>query len=79
MSDLVKDNVVNLRATLTQHGEVYQGPGEPFTPEKKPAGRYVCMECGDAQITFHTPQDEYKTKCPKCNSYMTRVNRPLSI
>lgn len=62
------------------------GPGQekfqltsPSEPAKKPAGTYVCPECGDAQITFHTPQDEYKVKCPKCGTVMIRVKVPLTV
>lgn len=70
---LSRGNDVNLRATLTQHGEVYQGIDVPHTPPKKPPGVYLCAECGDAQITWRTPVDEYKTRCPKCGVQMSRV------
>lgn len=78
-SDLISNTSTKQGAILTQHGQGYGLIGHPHEPPKKPAGTYICMECGDAQITFHTPQDEFKTKCPKCNSLMTRVNKPLSV
>ena len=76
MSDLTVDNSTKQGAMLTQNFDLCTGPHEP---PKKPAGTYVCMECGDARIVFHTPQDEFKTKCPKCNSLMTRVQKPLTV
>ena len=74
--DLVTDNSTKQGAMLTQKFDLCTVPHEPL---KKPAGTYVCMECGDARIVFHTPQDEFKTKCPKCNSLMTRVKKPLTV
>lgn len=53
--------------------------GSPSEPPKKPAGTYVCIECGDVRIVFHTPQDEYKTKCPKCSAQMVRAEKPLTV
>ena len=79
MADIVRTKEVSLNATLTQHGEAYQMCGSSYREPKKPAGKYICMECGDASITFHTPQDEFKTKCPKCNSLMTRIAKPMSV
>lgn len=78
MSDIVKDSSVGNRATLSRHGKNYALIGERETP-KKPAGTYICIECGDARITFHTPQDEYKTKCPKCGAQMVRATKPLMV
>jgi len=79
MSDLIPNNSTKQGAILTQHGQGYDLIGHPHEPPKKPAGTYRCPECGDATITFHTPQDEYKVKCPKCNTMMVRVKIPLSV
>ena len=76
MNDLITDNSTKQGAMLTQN---YALIGCPSEPPKKPAGTYICMECGDVRIVFHTPQDEYKTKCPKCSSLMSRVQKPLSV
>jgi len=46
------------------------------TPPKKPPGIYVCQECGDAVVVWHTPIDEFKTKCPKCNAQLVRMGKP---
>jgi len=74
--DLITDNSTGQGGMLTQNFAMI---GCPHEPPKKPAGTYICMECGDVHITFHTPQDEFKTKCPKCNSLMTRAVKPLSV
>jgi len=79
MSDIVLTNGIKQGTVLTQHGKGYDLIGQPSAPPKKPAGTYICPECGDAQITFHTPQDEYKVKCPKCNTMMVRVKVPLTV
>ena len=76
MSDLIADNSTGQGAMLTQKFAMVGCPNEP---PKKPAGTYICLECGDARIVFHTPQDEFKTKCPKCNSLMTRATQPLTV
>lgn len=76
MSDLITNNSSKQGAMLTQDFALVGCTSEPA---KKPAGTYICMECGDARIVFHTPQEEFKTKCPKCNSLMTRVQKPLSV
>lgn len=76
MSDLISNNSTKQGAMLTQDFALI---GTPSEPPKKPAGTYVCMECNDVRIVFHTPQDEFKTKCPKCNSLMTRVQKPLTV
>jgi len=76
MSDLISDNSTGQGAMLTQKFAMI---GCPTEPARKPAGTYVCLECGDVRIVFHTPQDEYKTKCPKCNSLMTRAKQPLTV
>lgn len=76
MSDLITDNSIKQGAMLTQRFALTNTPSEP---PKKPAGTYVCMECGDVRIVFHTPQDEFKTKCPKCGSLMTRATKPLTV
>lgn len=39
---------------------------------KRPAGTYVCPECGGATITYHTPVDKFKLRCPKCSTDMVR-------
>ena len=76
MSDLVSDNSTKQGAMLTKHFDLI---GRPHEPPKKPAGTYVCLECGDVRIVFHTPQDEYKTKCPKCSAQMVRAKKPLTV
>lgn len=73
MSDMARDGSIGLRATLTQRGEKYCSPCAIDANPKRPAGVYDCPECGDAQITFRTPVDKFKTKCPKCNTEMVRV------
>lgn len=78
MNDLVPTNDTKQGAILTQHGYALVDC-TPQEPPKKPAGTYHCPECGDATITFHTPQDEYKVKCPKCNTMMVRVKVPLTV
>ena len=75
-SDLITNNSTKQGAILTQYDLVTSHPHEP---PKKPAGTYTCPECGDVQIIFHTPQDEFKTKCPKCNTLMRRIKVPLSV
>jgi len=70
--DMSKGKMVELQATLTQHGEAYQGCS-PTEPARRPPGVYACGECGDAQITFRMPVEEYKTKCPKCGTLMQRI------
>ena len=75
MSGLVNDKTVHVQGPLTQYSLNSSIPSATL----RPAGRYICVECGDAQITFHTPQDEYKTKCPKCGSLMQLVPKPLSV
>lgn len=76
MSDMIIDNSTKQGAMLTQNYATIDTPQEP---PKKPAGTYICLECGDVRVVFHTPQDEFKTKCPKCNSMMTRIGKPLSV
>lgn len=76
MSDLVTDNSTKQGAMLTQNFALI---GQPHEPPKKPAGTYVCIECGDVRIVFHTPQDEFKTKCPKCSAQMVRAVKPLTV
>lgn len=80
MSDLSKSNVVNMRATLT--GKAYSGTGIGPISEidrKRPAGRYICTECGDAQVTFHNPVARYKTNCPKCSTEMQVIPKPTVL
>lgn len=78
MADLIKDNVVNMQAILT--GKAYSGINSVSSIEqKRPAGRYVCTECGDAQITFHNPVDKYKTNCPKCGTQMQLIPKPTTL
>ena len=76
---LSRGNDINLSASLTQHGEAFQLVNGPCTPPKKPPGVYVCAECGDAQITWRSPVDEFKTRCPKCNVQMSRVAKILPV
>lgn len=76
MSDLITDNSVKQGAMLTQKFALI---GSPHEPPKKPPGTYICMECGDVRIVFHTPQDEFKTKCPKCGAQLVRAKQPLTV
>lgn len=74
MSDLIVNKSMNTKGQLTQYA-ITDGPSEP---PKKPPGTYICTECGDTQITWRTPVDEFKTRCPKCGVQMTRLISPLS-
>ena len=76
MSDLITDNSTKQGAMLTQNFAMVGCPQEPL---KKPAGTYICIECGDVRMVFRTPQDEFKTKCPKCNAQMVRATQPLTV
>ena len=72
---LSKGNIPHSKTVLTQYSSCELGKG----PTLKPPGKYICPECGDATITFHTTVDEYKVKCPKCNAPMVIIKTPLSI
>jgi len=58
---------------------------KPKEEPKLAAGTYMCPECKCAEITYHTPQDKYKLRCPKCNADMvlkpaaTRIAIPLNF
>ncbi|KKL66335.1 hypothetical protein LCGC14_2146010 [marine sediment metagenome] len=71
MSDLNSDQSVGTGNSLTQFSSLCC----PSEPKMSPPGKYVCIECGDASIVWHTAVDEYKTKCPKCNVQMVRVKQ----
>lgn len=47
---------------------------EAGLPEEnmKPGGVYICPECKDATITWHSPVDKYKVRCPKCSTDLVR-------
>jgi len=82
MNDLVPTNNTQRSTILTRYGQEpkkFASIDTPSEPALKPPGTYVCMECGDTRITWRTPVDEYKTKCPKCGVQMTRVSKSLSL
>lgn len=76
MNDISRSNSTGIGPVLTKFSSI--GECTPSEPAKKPPGTYVCLECGDAHITFRTAVDEYKVKCPKCGTTMVRKPTPLT-
>jgi len=58
---IVKETVAELRPSTS-------GCPIPSIDQKRPAGTYICPEGCTIEITWRTPQDKYKMRCPKCNT-----------
>jgi hypothetical protein len=71
----VAGNVKGLAKHQNPKAYNLEGPTDapmPVDPmkDKKPGGTYICPEGCAVEITWKTPQDKYKLKCPKCSSDM---------